>query len=248
MRRITPVLIILVLMAEGSAMAAETYWYLAASISRPGREIVANYNQKSAHGRVLLIIGGSGQLLSKLGISRKGGLYTPASTGFLEKARKKGLVRHHTPLLYQTPVFALSTEGRTRIRSFEDLQKSGMRLGLGNPKTMALGASYLKIEKKMGSRIAGRIRKNARISGINILQIVNYLKTGVIDAGTVFESVAQAHQLDFVEIPRQYNIRNVSHLIRLSLPVEDEAAVSRFEKYILQQSGIFQHYGFRLAR
>lgn len=248
MKRIISLIPILFILISETVLADDVYWYLAASMSRPGREVVETYNRQSRSSRVLLIIGGSGQLLSKLALAKRGGLYTPASEGFLNKAKQKGLVRHHRLLLYQVPVFALSSRGQQRIRTFDDLQQSGVNVVLGNPKTMALGASYLKIEAKMGDAVAGRIRRNARIRALNILQIVNYLKTDVVDAGIVFKSVAKSNQLAMVEIPAAMNIRNEAHLIRLTFSADNEAEISRFERYVLERSDIFKRHGFKSAR
>ncbi len=233
-------------LVTGPAAAGDIYWYVAASLAKPGKEVVSRYNRESTESQVLLIIGGSGQLLSKIQLARQGGLYTPASVKFLEKAEKKGLVRHHRLLLYQTPVFGLSRSGQTRIQSFLDLQQPGLRTALGNPKTMALGDSYLKIEGKMGAELSGRIRRNAQISAINISQIVNYLKTDTIDAGTIYDSVARANKLGYIEIPKEFNFQNEAHLIRLIFPTVNEAEVTRFEQYIPKQHLIFKRHGFKL--
>jgi len=220
------------LLITSEGFAGEIYWYLAASMSKPGKEVVTRFNQTSDGTRVLLIIGGSGQLLSKIELARKGGIYSPASASFLEKAQAKGLVKQHRLLLYQTPVFGLSKSGQTRVQTFNDLQRPGIQLALGNPKTMALGASYLKIEKKMGSGLSGRIRLNSRLQAINISQIVNYLRADIVDAGLIFDSVARANQLEYVEIPAEYNFQNAAFLIRLDFPVANDSEVAQFENFI----------------
>ena len=87
---------------------------------------------------------------------------------------------------------------------------------------------------------------HAIVSALNILQIVNYLKTGTVDAGTIFEATALSHRLDYVKIPAQFNIPSTAHLIRLTFPVDNEAAVARFEVFILKQHAIFKRHGFKL--
>ncbi len=234
------------LLVTCEGFAGDIYWYLAASMSKPGKEVVTRFNQKSEDVRALLIIGGSGQLLSKIELARRGGIYTPASASFLKRAQAKGLVKHHRPLLHQIPVFGLSKSGQSRIRSFNDLQRPGIQLALGNPKTMALGASYLKIEKKMGPVLSDRIRLNSRLQAINISQIVNYLRADIVDAGLIFDSVARANRLEYVEIPDEYNFQNEAFLIRLIFPVPNDSEVARFENFILMQHQLFNQYGFKL--
>ena len=227
--------------------AGDIYWYLAASMAKPGKEIVSRFNQQFASSHVYLIVGGSGQLLSKIELARRGDIYTPASAGFLEKAREKKLVKSQQPLLYQKPVFGLSRSGATKIKTFRDLVQPGRRLALGNPKTMALGATYLQIEEKMGSELSGQIRANSQLEAINISQIVNYLRSDIVDAGIIFDSVARANGLEYIEIPERFNELSQSFLIRLVCSTGEEAVLERFEAFILMQHQTFNKYGFQLV-
>jgi len=236
-----------VLLLVADASAGDLYWYLAASMSKPGKEIVSHFNQKHTSSHVYLIIGGSGQLLSKIELAGQGDIYTPASVDFLVKAQEKGLVRAHRLLLFQKPVFGLSQSGRTKISSFSDLIRPGLRLALGNPKTMAFGKTYLQVEEKMGRRLSGQIRANSQLEALNMSQIVNYLRADVVDAGLITGTVARANSLDYVSIPEKFNIRSASFLIRLACSNADTADLDRFEAFILKQHQTFNKYSFQLA-
>ena len=63
-----------------------------------------------------------------------------------------------------------------KISVWDDLLNPGVRIGLGNSKTMALGRSYEKIKEKMGTKLTGKIDANKVVEGVNVSQIVNYLK------------------------------------------------------------------------
>ncbi|MBT4262967.1 MAG: solute-binding protein [Deltaproteobacteria bacterium] len=236
-----------ILLLFTDASAGDLYWYLAASMAKPGKEIVSHFNQKQAPARVFLILGGSGQLLSKIELARRGDIYTPASAGFLKKAREKKLVKSQRLLLYQKPVFGLSGSGRSKINTFSDLSRPGLKLALGNPRTMALGATYLQIEEKMGRALSGQIRANSQLEAINISQVVNYLRSDVVDAGIIFDTVAQANGLSYIEIPERFNILSKSFLIRLVCSTAEEADLERFETFILTQHQTFNKYGFQLV-
>jgi molybdate transport system substrate-binding protein len=229
-----------------TAKAGELYWYLAAAMTKPGQAVVDAYNATKPIRPVLMINGGSGQLLSKLRLARQGDLYTPASTVFLQQARDAGIVADARPLLTQTPVFGLSKAGATRVASFEDLGQPGLRLALGNPKTMALGITYQTIEQKMGRASAERLRANAVVEAINISQIVNYLKTGSVDAGLIFDSVARANRLPMIPIPAAYNLPETAYLVRLTFSI-DPGATKALADFILQQAPVFEKFGFRLV-
>lgn len=225
--------------------SSELYWYLASSLAKPGKEIVEKFNKKNQSCQVFLIIGGSGQLLSKLYLSKKGDLYTPASTAFLKQAVNLKIVKSQKPLLKQKPVFGISSSGISKIDSFWDLKKPGLKIALGNPKTMALGKSYLKIEQRMPGDLASGIRKNMSVLAINVTQIVNYILLDVVDTGTIFAAMAQANNIPFVEIPPQYNHLSQAYLIQLVFSDRADQLVE-FEEFVVNQSEIFIKHGFKL--
>lgn len=226
-----------------SAVSTDLYWYLAASMVRPGTEIVDLFNRNGNFFRVVLLTGGSGQLLAKMKSSRKGDLYTPAAMDYVSRAEKLGLVRNFVPLIVQTPVFALSSGGSIKVHSWSDLTKTGIRIGLGNPKTMALGKSYEVIKKKMGQELTDLIASNKVVEGMNISQIVNYLKADIIDAGIAFESTAKANDLSYISIPAAYNHQEIAPLIRLKSERNKENT-SLFIEFIFANMAIFEKNGF----
>ncbi|MFW8601822.1 molybdate ABC transporter substrate-binding protein [Desulfobacterota bacterium M19] len=229
------------------AGAANLYWYLAASMSRPGREIVKRFNERHHPFTVILITGGSGQLLSKIISAGRGDLYTPAAITYAAKAEKLGLLKNYRPLIAQTPVFALSTADRQKIHSWSDLSKPGIRIGLGNPGTMALGKSYELIKKKMRPQSRTGIARNKVVEAVNVSQIISYLKANIIDAGIAFNSTAKANNLTYIEIPAACNHTEIAPLIRLKSEKSSKNSVL-FTAFILKHMNIFKKYGFKPAR
>lgn len=244
------ILIFMAIMATVSISHAKDtlYWYLAASMTKPGKEVVKIFNESSSQEfEVSLIVGGSGQLLSRILSSHKGDLYTPASNHFLEKAIQKGIVKDHSILLYQTPVFGLSDKAKSKIKAFNDLGSEGVRIALGKPKTMALGAIYTDIEKKMDGVIKKSIRNNKVVDGINISQIVNYIKSDIVDAGILFDSTAKANGMAYIEIPERYNKKiKVSTAVLTYSTLDKEVDI--FLKYLQGSGDIFRKHGFKFAK
>ncbi len=224
--------------------AAELIWYLAASLTVPAKKVVSLYNQQSKSDKVLLIIGGSGQLLSQIQLSKKGDIYSPASRHYLEKCQLLNLTRQQKPFLLQTPVFGLSAQGAQKVKTFSDLSAPDIRISLGNPKAMALGRLYQKIEAKMDRNQASAIRKNTTLQALNVTQIANYLKKNIIDAGIVFNTVAIAHKIPYIEIPEAYNVPSESFWIELTSG-KHTAAVNKFEKFVEMNYQIFERYGYK---
>lgn len=230
-----------------TAYSNSLYWYLAASISKPGIEITQKFNASQSEFKVVVIPGGSGNLFSKLLASRTGDLFTPAASDYLEKSKKAGIVLKATEMLKQTPVFGLSNTGSKLIKNFSDLIKSDIRIALGNEDTMALGKTYLKIEKKLPSIVIKGMQKNTIVKAINVNQIVNYVKLGVVDAGLMFETVANSHGLAFINIPELSNVIETAYLITLKFSKHPKQ-VEKFRNYLTIDKTVFNKYGYHLLK
>ena len=229
-----------------TVFATDLYWYLASSMTKPGKELVTRFNNENHPFQVVLISGGSGQLLAKISSSKKGALYTPATMTYVQHVERIGLLASAVPLLVQTPVFALSTAGEQKIKSWEDLTSPGVRIGLGNPKTMALGRSYEAIKNKMGPALSAKITGNKVVDALNVSQIINYLKTGIIDAGITFDSTARVNNLHYIPIPKAYRHQEIAPLIRLKSEA-DRTNSDLFTEFIAANMAIFEKHGFQPA-
>jgi molybdate transport system substrate-binding protein len=226
-------------------VGADIYWYLASSMAKPGREVVQKYNAQGDSEQVILITGGSGQLLSKIAGAGKGDFYTPASSDYVEKIEKLGFVHNYKPFLVQTPVFALSHNGSRQIKDVNDIGRPGVKVGLGNPRTMALGRSYAGIRKTLDPGLAAAIDKNVVVEAMNVSQIMNYLKQGIIDVGISFDTTANVHSLEYVEIPQSSCKQEKVPLVRLNFSGGQSGA--DFERFLFENILIFTRYGFRTA-
>jgi len=240
---LTLVLILLPLTASG----AEIYWYVAAGMLRPATEITERYNRMQDQHKVILITGGSGQLISKMRVSAHADVYLPASERFLEQVKELGMVRRIHPFLRMWPVFGLNPKQKGRFSSFDALAAPGVRLALGNPETMALGEVYQRIEAKLPAHTASRLRRNTVIESINIQQTVSYLHQGIVDAGLLFDCVAIAHGVPYLEIPPEWNATAQAYLVELTTSTHPEVA-AEFAVFVLEQNEIFTRHGFDVVQ
>lgn len=232
-----------IFLSGNPAYGEEIFWYLASSMAKPGQELVEKYNVRDKDKSVILVTGGSGQLLSKISAAGKGDFYTPASSDYIARAETRGLVESHRLFLVQTPVFALSADGSRKIKKFSDLAGAGVRIGLGNPGTMALGRSYSLIRENLDPGLAEAIDRNKVVEAINVSQIMNYLQRGIIDAGISFDTTAKAHTLEYIDIPETASRPETVPFIRLK--ISTAKAASDFEQFVFDNISIFTRYGFR---
>lgn len=229
------------------AAKKEVVWYVAASMTKPAQVLVDKFNTENQDMEIVLNVGGSGELLSKITASKVGDFYTPASTSFLQRAKDAGVVASEKTLLQQLPVFGLSKTGVNKIKSFDDLTKSGLRIALGNPETMASGKTWIEMEKKMPEDIVKAIRSNTQVEALNINQIQNYITADVVDAGLLFDSMAKNNKIAYVDIPAEYNIAETSHLVQLNTSKNAQADLDKVQKFIFDNFNIFANAGYSAA-
>ena len=225
--------------------SAEIYWYLAAAMSKPGKEIVEKYNQQNKNSKVYLILGGSCALLSRITVSGKGDLYTPGSEYFLDKAEKLGIVKNSRQLLIQKPVIGLSASGIKKIHNFDDLIKTGIKIAFGNQKLTVLGKAFLKMKDRMDAEFARRLEKNKVVEGINANQNANYILSDTVDASFIFDTVAKANKIRYIEIPEKFNVLSKAYMILLNNS-KNIKETGKFTDFIFKQNDIFKKYGYSL--
>ena len=224
--------------------AEEIFWYVGAAFVKPAKEIAVQFENKFNNSEVVIISGGSQILLQKIILSKKGDIFLPGGKHYGKLAKNKGLVIYSKNFIEQVPVFALSEKGSEKIKIFSDIYKKNIKIALGNEKTMALGKIYLKIREKMPARIRNSIDNKCIIKGTDVSQIANYIKMNIVDAGTIFKSVAKVFHLKFIEIPAQYLVIDNGPLIMLKLS-KNKKLSEKFFNFIISKKGIFQKYGYK---
>ncbi len=243
----------LIFILSASIYADNIYWYLAASMTTPGKEITTLYNNSQTKNHVTLLIGGSGELLSKIKASGFDGIYTPASGDFLVKAEKMGIVERSFKFLKQFPVIGLAENNASSITTFNQFLNSKIKMAVGNPNTMALGETYLQIKQKMPKNEAAKLTSKESAYAVNVGEIVTYVKLGVVGSGTMYNTDAAINKIKYVEIPKAYNIPSYAYMVILKNSnkkdnPEYNKNIDEFLSYVNKNSSIFEKYGFNTAK
>jgi molybdate transport system substrate-binding protein len=225
----------------------EIYWYIAASMTKPAQEIVQLFNKRNKQDKLVLITGGSGELLSKIYTSKKGDIYTPANKDFLDKAIKRGIIKKYKPLLIQEPVFAFAPKSNFIVKDIKEICSKPVKIALGNPQSMALGKTFENMKKKMPKGIYKCIQEKKTIDPINISQTVSYLKNNVVDMGLLFKSTAKVNNLKYIDIPSNWNISEKAYLAEV-VYTSDDNATQRAIDFIEDNINIFEKNGFDIVK
>ena len=222
----------------------EISWYIGAAFIKPADEIAKQFEEKYKNVKVVIISGGSQIIFQKIILSKKGDIFMPGAEYYGELAKKKGVVLYLKDFVIQSPVFGISSEARLKINNFKDLCKKNVKIALGNEKTMALGRIFVKILEKFPGKIRKCIIDNCVIKGTNVLQIANYVKMNIVDAGILFESVAKIFKFKIVKIPAKYNVIDKAPLIILKYS-KDLKLAKKFFRFVIENKNIFKKYGFK---
>lgn len=135
----------------------------AGAASKPATEEVIQLFQKRTGISVDASFGGSGFVLSQMKLTRKGDLYFPGSSDFMELAKKEGLVFPETEkiIVYLIPAINVQKGNPKRIFSLKDLTREGIRVAIANPEFVCVGAYAAEIiEKNLNPHEKEKLKKN----------------------------------------------------------------------------------------
>ena len=163
----------------------ESLLLMAGAASAPVvEELGKAFTQKTGI-RVDLSIGGSGMLLSQIKLGQKGDLYLPASSDFIEKARKENLILENTitPLVYLVPAICVQKGNPRNIKSLKDLCQPGIRVAIAQPETVAIGVVAVEIiENCLNEEEKAALKKNIVAYTQNVEKTANALILNTVDA------------------------------------------------------------------
>ncbi len=129
------------LMYATSAFAEERLLVFAGAASKPPTEEAAKVFEKKTGIKVDLVFGGSGFVLSQMMLARKGDIYFPGSSDFMELAKKKGAVFPETErdVVYLVPAINVRKGNPKKIHTLRDLARPGLRVAIANPEGVCVG-------------------------------------------------------------------------------------------------------------
>ncbi len=173
---------------------------LAAAGLKPVLEEVSLAYER-AHGvRLEITYGGSGQILASLSTVPGVDLFVPADTGYLDLARKSGLIRESVPLASMRPVLGVPKGNPKKLASLDDLFSPGVRYGLCHAEAAAIGKSVKASAQKLGRW--DDLLSHAAVLKTTVNELALDLQTGALDAAFVWDQTAASFPgLEAVTIP-----------------------------------------------
>ena len=142
---------------------SEELLVFAGAASKPPTEEAAKVFEKKTGVKVNVTFGGSGFVLSQMTLAKKGDIYFPGSSDYMEIAKKKGLVFPETEryVVYLVPAINVQKGNPKGIKSLRDLTKPSIRVAIANPDGVCVGLYAVEIiEKNFTLEEKAAFRKN----------------------------------------------------------------------------------------
>jgi len=135
----------------------------AGAASKPATEETVRIFQERFGIPVDVIFGGSGFVLSQMKLAKRGDLYFPGSSDFMEVAKREGLIFPDSEkvVVYLVPAINVQKGNPKGIHTIKDLTKEGVRVAIANPETVCVGTYAVEIvEKNLDPSHKEKFKKN----------------------------------------------------------------------------------------
>lgn len=242
------------LITPRQVLSGQELLIFAGAASQPPTEEVVRAFERETGIKVSVTFGGSGYVLSQMIMAKKGDLYFPGSSDYMEIAKKKEVVLPETEkkVVYLVPSINVQRGNPKRIQKLKDLTTPGLRVAIANPEGVCVGAYAVEIiETHFTPQEKAELRRNL----VNYTESCEKTATAVslkaVDAvigWSVFEhwdpTRIEAIPLNPVEVIR------VGYLpIAVSRYSQDPILAKRFIDFLLSETGkaIFRKYSYFMS-
>jgi len=119
----------------------------AGAASKPPTEEAAKAFEAKTGVKVDVIFGGSGYVLSQMILGKRGDIYFPGSSDYMELAKRKGVVFPESEkiIVYLVPAINVKKGNSKNIKTLKDLARPGLKVAIANPEGVCVGAYAVEI-------------------------------------------------------------------------------------------------------
>jgi len=233
---------------------AEELLVFAGAASKPATEEVVKAFEKKTGVKVNVTFGGSGFVLSQMTLTKKGDIYFPGSSDYMEIAKKRGDIIQETEkyVAYLVPAINVQKGNPKGIKSLADLSRPGVRVAIANPEGVCVGLYAVEIiERNLNSAQKTAFLKNL----VNFTESCEKTATAVslktVDA-VIGWRVFQYWDPERIEtIPlKRHEIIRVGYIpIAVSKFTSNRVLAQKFIDFVLSENGkkIFRHYNYFMS-
>jgi molybdate transport system substrate-binding protein len=210
--------------------------------SKPATEEAVRIFQEKYGIPIDVVFGGSGFILSQMKLAKRGDLYFPGSSDFMEMAKKEDLVFRESEkiLVYLIPAINVQKGNPKRIGSLKDLTKDGIRVAIANPEMVCVGTYAVEIiEKNLNPFEKEKFKINLVSYTESCEKTANVISLKAVDAVLGWE-VFQYWDPERIETIylRPEEIPRIGYIpIAISKFTRDKALAQKFIDFLLSSHG-----------
>jgi len=241
----------LFLSQQGHASSPGKLLLFAGAASKPPTEEVVKAFREKFKIPADVIFGGSGFVLSQMKLSKRGDIYFPGSSDFMEVAKREGLVYPESEkvVVYLVPAINVRKGNPKGIKSLKDLTKMGIRLAIANPEMVCVGTYAVEIiERNLNPKEKEALRKNLINYTESCEKTANVISLRAVDA-VIGWRVFQYWDPGRIEtiLLKPEEIPRIGYIpVAISKFTQDKALAQKFIDFILSAQGksIFKNYNY----
>jgi len=230
---------------------AKELMVFAGAASKPPTEEVARLFEKKTGIKVNLTFGGSGFVLSQMTLAKKGDIYFPGSSDYMEIAKKKGLVFPDTEryVVYLVPAITVQKGNPKNIQTLQDLTKPGLKVAIANPEGVCVGLYAVEIiERNLTPQEKAALKKNLVNYTESCEKTATAISLKTVDAVIGWRVFQYWDPARIETIPlRKDQIPRIGYIpIAISKFTTNRELAQRFIDFILSEEGktIFRRYNY----
>jgi molybdate transport system substrate-binding protein len=222
------------------------------SVARPAVEQAAQDFEQETGIKISVISGSSGELLERLKEERKGDIYISGSNDFMAGAVRVRVIDTDSVeiLAYLVQVIAVQEGNPKNITSLEDLLSSGVRVAIGDPRSVSIGLYAYEIFETNGIlddfRDAGTVVAYADTSE----DLAGLLVSKSVDAVIGWDVFAAWHPDDIDIVPIETDmIPRINYIQAALCSFSDNNDAQQFLEYLSSTFGraTFHELGYMLS-
>jgi len=247
-------LFFIMLAASNAHSSSNEILIFAGAASKPATEEVIRVFEEKTGVTARILFGGSGFVLSQMKLAKRGDLYFPGSSDFMEIAKKGNLVFPDSEriVVYLIPAINVQKGNPKGIHSLQDLTRNGIRLAIANPETVCVGTYAVEIiEKNLTSTEKKALKKNLVNYTESCEKTANVISLRAVDA-VIGWRVFQYWDPERIETVflRPEEIVRIGYIpIAVSRFTKNRKVAEKFIDFLLSSEGkaIFKKYQYLMA-
>lgn len=217
----------------------------AASMKDAMTELQKDYNLKKPEVKLIINFGASGTLQQQIEQGAPADLFISAGKTQMDTLEQKNLLVKNSRIdLLGNDLVLVTGRNNSKVKSLEDLTKAD-KISIGTPESVPAG-KYAK-ESLTSLKLWDALQPKFVLAK-DVTQILNYVETGNVDAGLVYQSDAQGStKVKVVTVIPASSHKAIVYPAAVISATKNKQAAEDFLKY-LQSAGaqqVFVKYGFK---